>query len=487
MRSPRATFRSLFDNPVIAGTVTILVVLVAVYLSYIAENGLPFVPTYNLNVQVADGGELNKNADVRIGGARVGQVLKITPEPANKRYPHPYAQLELAINKSLEPLPANTKYQVRLASVLGGQYVELLPGTAKKGVASVQDGGTLALTDNAKTNHNVPYVDISQAFDVFGPKTQAGIRAVTQGLGNTFAGRGTQLNDATVSTAKLLGPLQNVLNIFSAPDTQLANFIDGLASTTSALAPVAPTLIDLLSQAAITTRALNTPALGTTLDQLPATEQIGTRVLRKATPVLTELASITQDLKPAARYLPVAASRLDTVLTTAPTTLRLLTPVSENLQAAFGAAKALGQDPASTQAFTVLGVNDLGTTGSSAFIGLGAILNTVSTSQFACNVAGLWVRNFASALSEGNADGNWLRIGTLIDPEQLVQSASGAPAADLHINTDPQESGGQCQAGNEVYSGTQAIDNPGTTAATVDNTAPPSGVLAEGQAAGLVP
>jgi virulence factor Mce-like protein len=485
MRSPRASFRSLFDNPVITGTVTILVILVAVYLSYIAENGLPFVPTYNLNVQVADGGELNKNADVRIGGDRVGQVLKITPEPADKRYPHPYAQLELAINKSLEPLPSDTTYQVRLASVLGGQYVELLPGQPGKGVASVPDGGTLALTDNAKTNHNIPYVDISQAFNVFGPKTQAGIRAVTLGLGNAFAGRGTQLNDATVATAQLLGPLTNVLNIFSARDTQLANFLNGLSTTTAAVAPEASTLVDLFSQAAITSKALNVKALGTTLDQLPDTETIATGVLRKSTPVLAELASITQDLKPAARYLPTASRNLDLVLRSAPTTLRLLTPVSAGLETAFGAAKSLGQDPAATEAFNVLGVNDLGTTGSSAFIGLGAILDTVSDAQFACNVAGLWVRNFASALSEGNADGNWLRISTIIDPSQLVQSAT--PASDLHIDTDPQEGGGQCQAGNEVYGGTQAIDDPGTTSGQVDNTAPPSGVLAEGEKAGLVP
>ena len=486
MRSPRATFRSLFDNPVIAGTVTILVVLVAVYLSYIAENGLPFIPTYNINVQVADGGELNKNADVRIGGARVGQVLKITPEPANRQYPHPFAQLELALNQSLQPLPASTKYQVRLASVLGGQYVELLPGTASQSRQSVPDGGTLRLTAKAATNHNVPYVDISQAFDVFGPKTQAGIRSVTQGFGNAFAGRGAQLNDATVATDRLLGPLTNVLNIFSSPDTQLAGFFHGLAATTAVLAPEASTLVDLLRQGSTTFKAANVPALGATLDQLPATETIGTRVLNRSTPVLAELASITQDLKPAARYLPVASARLDTVLRSSPTTLRLLTPVSTGLTTAFGAANSLARDPASTQAFNVLGVNDLGTTGSSAFVGLGAILNTVSAQQYACNIVPVWVRNLASSLTEGNSGGNWLRISTLLDPTQLVQSASGTPAADLHINIAPQEDDGQCQAGNEVYRGTQAIDDPGTTSADFDNTTPPAGVLAEGEKAGLV-
>jgi virulence factor Mce-like protein len=487
MRAPRATFRSLFNNPVLAGTVTILVVLVTVYLSYIAENGLPFIPTYNVNVQVADGGELNKNADVRIGGARVGQVLKVTPEPANKLYPHPFAQLELALDKNLEPLPATTHYQVRLASVLGGQYVELLPGTAGKRVASVADGGTLRLTDASATNHNVPYVDISQAFDVFGPKTQAGIRSVTEGLGNAFAGRGAQLNDATVATARLLGPLTNVLNLLSAPDTQLTTFFNGLASTTSALAPEASTLVDLLRQAGTTSRALNVPALGTTLDQLPGTETLGTSVLNRSTPILTELASITQSLEPAARYIPTAASRLDTVLRTAPTTLRLLTPVSAKLELAFGAARTVARDPATTQAFNVLGVNDLGTTASSAFLGLGAILDTVSGPQYACNIVPLWVRNFASSLSEGNSGGNWLRISTIIDTKQLVQSASGTPAGDLHIDTDPQEGGGQCQSGNENYSGSHAIDDPGTTSADFVQTAPPAGVLAEGQKAGLLP
>jgi virulence factor Mce-like protein len=485
MRSPRAAFSSIFDNPVLVGTVTILVVMVAVYLSYIAENGLPFIPTYAVNVQVADGGELNKNVPVRIGGARVGQVLKITAEPADNHYDHPYAQLELAIDKSLEPLPANTHYQVRLSSVLGGQYIELFPGTKTKGVGTIPDGGTLAITNNAKTNHNIGYVDISQAFDVFGPKTQAGIRLVSQGLGDAFAGRGTQLNDAITSTSKLLGPLQRVLNIFSAPSTQLANFIDGLDATTSAIAPESTTLTELLANAASTFNAVDVKALGTTLDDLPSTEVVATNTLTKATPVLTKLASITQALRPAAQYLPTAASRLDQILRAAPPTLRLLTSVSPELTGGFNSGATLAADPASTEAFTVLGVNDLGTTGSSAFIGLGAILNTVEQAQDYCNAAGLWVRNFASALSEGDSTGNWLRTSSLIDADELTQSAT--PSSDLHINANPVEGPGGCQAGNESYSGTTNFNHPTATSTTVDNTTPPDGVLQQGINAGLVP
>ena len=162
MRQQRQAFREIFDNPILVGTITILVVIVAVYLSYIAENGLPFVPTYSVKVQVANASELVKNADVRIGGARVGQVLTITPEPATKRYPHPYAQLGLSLQKSLEPLPRDTRYQVRLASVLGGKYLELFPGHRRG--PGLQDGGPLTISTNPRLDHNRPFVDLDTAF-----------------------------------------------------------------------------------------------------------------------------------------------------------------------------------------------------------------------------------------------------------------------------------------------------------------------------------
>src|SRR5438874_12692832 len=117
MSAGRRTWSATLNHPIVIGTITILVVAIAVYLSYIAENGLPFVPAYNVSVDVANADELVKNADVRIGGARVGQVLTITPEPATKHWPHPFARLGLSLQRSLEPLPLNTTYQVRLASV----------------------------------------------------------------------------------------------------------------------------------------------------------------------------------------------------------------------------------------------------------------------------------------------------------------------------------------------------------------------------------
>lgn len=481
MRRRRPAFE-VFDNPVLVGTITILVIVVAVYLSYIAENGLPFVPTYNVKVQVADAAELVKNADVRIGGARVGQVLTITPELPDRQYRHPYAELGLALQKSLEPLPVNTKYQVRLASVLGGKYVELIPGTSHQGVP---DGGTLALTDNPRTNHDIPFVDLDQAFRTFGPRTEQGIRSATSSLGDAVAGRGADFNDAVAETRQLIGPLQNLLRLLSAPSTALPRFISGLAATTGALAPVAPTVSSLLSNGATTFAALGRSELGQTLDALPPTETLGTTVLRNARPVLADAATIISDLKPGARLLPGVSTHLDALLRAAPAVFRKLPPVATALEHALGAVKALATDPASTGVFKVLGKNDLGTAGASAFVGLGAILNSVAPAQFACNTIGDWVANFQSSLSEGDAASGWLRLSSVVDGAQLTESSS--PSPDLHDDMYPIEDKQECQGANDVYSGAQKIGNPGKTSTTVEQTQPPAGVLARGRSVGLVP
>lgn len=483
MRSRSKAAKEVFDNPILVGTITILIVIVAVYLSYIAENGLPFVPTYNINVDVANASELVKNADVRIGGARVGQVLTITPEPATKDWPHPFARLGLALQQSLNPLPPDTRYQVRLASVLGGKYVELFPGQSKTG--GLPDGGTFMLNNNPRLNHNIPFVDLDTAFATFGPKTQAGLRSTAADLGDALAGRGSQFNDAIYSTRRLIGPLENLLRLFASPSTHLKTFISGLAGTTGALAPVAATFNSLLADGATTFAALSNSSLGAAIDQTPPTEAVATPVLTNALPVLTDAATVVQDLKPGAALLPLASQRLDAIITAATPVFQRVPKLASELQTALVAIQALAKDPASTQTFKVLGSSDLATFGASAFVGLGAILRTTATAQFACNTTALWVRNFASSLSEGDSTAGWLRFAPILDAAQLFQASTIAP--DLHVNYYPQENRNNCQAGNEVYSGPQKIGNPGQTSTVVDNTAPPAGVLARGKQAGLVP
>ena len=57
-----------------SGAVTLLVAIVAVFLSYNANSGLPFVPTYDLKAELPNAANLVAGNEVRIGGARVGVI-----------------------------------------------------------------------------------------------------------------------------------------------------------------------------------------------------------------------------------------------------------------------------------------------------------------------------------------------------------------------------------------------------------------------------
>src|SRR5215472_11028722 len=78
---------SLASSPLLIGAITTLIVVVAVFLSYNANNGLPFVPTYNIKVALPEGSGLQQANQVRIGGQRVGLVesLKLRQDKATGR------------------------------------------------------------------------------------------------------------------------------------------------------------------------------------------------------------------------------------------------------------------------------------------------------------------------------------------------------------------------------------------------------------------
>ncbi|HSO98162.1 MAG TPA: tetratricopeptide repeat protein, partial [Solirubrobacteraceae bacterium] len=66
-------------NPVMVGAIALLALVIAVFLSYISNAGLPFVPTRELKVVVGDGSNLVMGNDVREGGFRVGMVSDLRP------------------------------------------------------------------------------------------------------------------------------------------------------------------------------------------------------------------------------------------------------------------------------------------------------------------------------------------------------------------------------------------------------------------------
>src|ERR1700757_2632769 len=94
---------SLAGSPLMIGAVTTLIIVVAVFLSYNANNGLPFVPTYNIKVELPEASGLQKANQVRVAGTRVGLVsgMKAHQDPRTGKV---VAIAELKLEKKLEPL-----------------------------------------------------------------------------------------------------------------------------------------------------------------------------------------------------------------------------------------------------------------------------------------------------------------------------------------------------------------------------------------------
>jgi len=189
--------RSALASPVLVGAVTILVTVVAVFLAYNANSGLPFVPTTQVKVVVPNATKLVVGNEVREGGFRVGVIERISP----KRLPDGTAgaELSLKIDQAAAPLPRDSTVSLRPRSALGLRYVQLVRGTAPKALA---DGGTVRINENAIAP------EFEDFFNMFRPQTRTDIRANLTEFGAAFAGRGESLNRAFAEFPRFLGNLE---------------------------------------------------------------------------------------------------------------------------------------------------------------------------------------------------------------------------------------------------------------------------------------
>jgi len=107
----RTGIQGVASSPAIVGAVTVLVVIVAVFLAYNANNGLPFVSTYDLKARVPNANALVKGNEVRIGGSRVGVVKSVTPVQFENG--GVAAELDLSLDNSAEPIPVGSTMSTR--------------------------------------------------------------------------------------------------------------------------------------------------------------------------------------------------------------------------------------------------------------------------------------------------------------------------------------------------------------------------------------
>jgi len=452
---------SLAGSPVLVGAATILCAVVAVFLSYNANNGLPFVPTYDVTFQVPDAAGLVRGNEVRVGGKRVGVIEEIRAVPGENADDDPVSELDVALIQKLDPLPADSQVTVRPRSTLGLKYLELKPGVSDEGVEA---NTTLPLRAAQ------PIVELDEVMNTFDASTRQALREVLDGLGPGFAGRGADVNELLAEAPALLRNAERVAANVSAPETQLGRLVSGADRLTGELASVAPEGGSALESADTTAGALDAAgsALGESIAETPPTEAAAMSAFREARPLLTDAAALARDIRPGVQLLPRAATELDRALDEGVPVLRRAVALATRLEDTLRAVAELSEDPSTVDTLTRL---------LRVLRSAKPTLEFLAPAQLQCNYLGLWTRNVPNTISEGDDSGTWFRTLTLADKVNEALS-SAEPAPDLHVNPYAHAGdNGECEAGNEPWLPGQRIGNvPGDQGAVTEPTRPPEGV-----------
>jgi virulence factor Mce-like protein len=457
-------------NPVLIGAATVLVVLVAVFLAYNANQGLPFVPTYSLKAEVPSAAALVRGNEVRIGGARVGTVDSITTK--RNEDGTSVALLGLKLERDQMPLPKDSTLLIRTKSALGLKYVELTRGRSREGFG---DGDTMPLT--AATPAPVEFDEFVNMFD---DKTREAMRTNLDGFGTAFAGRGVSLNQAIAAFRPLLADIIPVAQNLSSPNTDLRRFIGELGDAAAEVAPAAEEQAELFVNLDTTMAALREVARPYIQESIskgrPALDE-AIRSFPIQRPFLANSEGLFRELRPGVRALRTSAPILADTLEIGTPTLRRSVALNRRLEPLLRELQRFAEDPR-----TELGVDAL----SDVVRTLNPTLQHLAPAQLQCNYITLWFRNVSSLLSEGDRNGTWQRFIIIATPQGPNNEGgpSSAPAdgptVDNHLHTNPYPntaSPGQpkeCEAGNEGYArGRTVIGNvPGTQSATTESTTP---------------
>ena len=430
-------------NPVLVGAVTVLAVLIAVSLAYSANLGLPFVPTRELKVDIADGSQLVDGSDVRQGGFRVGFVSDM--KPSTLASGRTIAQLTIKLDAAHSRVPVDSHVTIRTRSVLGLKYVDLEAGSSRSLIA---DGGTLPLSRTT-----VP-VQFDQVFATFDRRTRTAIRHDLVGIGDALAGRGEDLNRTVAALPRLFRHLTPVARYLSDPASELTPFLDSLRRVSGALAPVAAVNAQLFTGMATTFAAVaaNPRDLQTTISSSPSTLDVASDSLRVQRPFLADLATLGSRLTPATRMLVRTLPVLDPAIEAGTRTLAQTAPLDARLQQVMAALKGLALAPG-----TNVAVNGLAYTTRT----LNPMIRYLGPYVTVCDSWNYWWTYLSEHLSEKTSFGFAQRVQLYLanpaQPNNFDQQGATAPA-----------DGGGSDALAATFGGNEFFHNQ-NYAAAVDN------------------
>jgi virulence factor Mce-like protein len=469
---------AIASNPVLVGVATTLVIVVAVFLAYNANQGLPWVPTYRLTAEVPVASSLVKGNEVRIGGLRVGVVDKITPVQEDDGSVK--ASLDLKLETRIRPVPVDSTIMIRPRSALGLKYIELTEGESAEGF---EEGATIPL-ENATPEP----VEFDEFFNIWDEPTRVGNQQNLRGFGDGFAGRGADLNQALQTFVPLVQAAVPVLGNIAAPETNFRRFFASQARAAIITEAVAVQLGQVWANLSLTLQAfadISRPFLQDTITKGVGGQETAIETFPKIRPFFKATEEFFAELRPGTRALHASAPQLARAFERGIKGLAGSPALNRRLSVFLSDLEDFASDP-----IVPIGFRDL--------VGLVKALDPtishITPAQTVCNYMSLFFRNAASILSDGDSNGTWLRFMVITTPvgrdggpaPNGEGGPAGAPANGggrlitgfdpnyLHVNAYPNTAApGQereCEAGNETYArNRQSIGNvPGNQGTETD-------------------
>lgn len=380
-------------SPTLIGSITVLVIVIGTFLAYNANQGLPWVPSKKLTVEVKNAANIVPGNEVRIGGTRVG----IVSATKAKAYPdgRTTALLELKLDQTIKPIPDNTTVLIRARSLLGLKYVQLTPGDSKKTFAW---GATVPLAQATPDP-----VEIDQLLNTFDEPTRVGIVQAVTNFGDALAGRGSVIATLIDDAGPLIDNLTPVAKILADDQEGLVPFLNALSRFTTELAGSGDSLGGLVRGLDRTTGAL-----------------------ARADGALDETLRIAPEaLGQTAESLRVTRGAVEPHITFA----RTLVPSFDNIRrgsadlasATRAGVRGLGDTPRFARDLTAV-LDQLDAVSKSTVVARGLdgitqftssaapLVTSLSQAQRVCAYPSLLLRNIASATFDGDGIGNWLQV-----------------------------------------------------------------------------
>jgi virulence factor Mce-like protein len=163
-------------NPLIAGFIAgvTMALVIGLMAKINIDFAAPWAHTHTVTAQVSDIDGISIGSDVRIAGRLVGQITAVKAQGD-------HSSVTFHIDDSEWPLPVDTSASVRLATLLGQKYIQLVPGSDK--THAIADDGTIPLTATK------PVVDFDQILNTFDKPTRDSLTNLIKTAGAAVQGQ----------------------------------------------------------------------------------------------------------------------------------------------------------------------------------------------------------------------------------------------------------------------------------------------------------